>query len=37
MQRGLRPAVIRFYDAEAAAGSLSPVVGETLDSTPPRC
>ena len=24
MQRGIRPAVIRFYDAEAAAGSLSP-------------
>jgi len=32
MQRGLRPAVIRFYDAEAAAGSLSPVVGQALDS-----
>ena len=30
MQRGLRPAVIRFYDAEAAAGSLSPVVGRQL-------
>jgi alkyldihydroxyacetonephosphate synthase len=32
MQRGLRPAVIRFYDAEAAAGSLSPVVGQALDT-----
>jgi len=31
MQRGLRPAVIRFYDAEASRGSLSPVVGQTLD------
>jgi alkyldihydroxyacetonephosphate synthase len=31
MQRGLKPAVIRFYDAEASAGSLSPVVGEQLD------
>ena len=31
MQRGLRPAVIRFYDAEASGGSLSPVVGATLD------
>jgi alkyldihydroxyacetonephosphate synthase len=30
MQRGVRPAVIRFYDADAAAGSLSPVVGTTL-------
>src|SRR5215204_5832267 len=26
MQRGLKPAVIRFYDAGASAGSLSPVV-----------
>ena len=33
MQRGLRPAVIRYYDAEAAAGSLGPVVGEDLDTT----
>lgn len=31
MQHGLRPAVIRYYDAEAAAGSLSPVVGEALE------
>ena len=31
MQRGLRPAVIRFYDAEASRGSLSPVVGAQLD------
>lgn len=30
MQRGIRPAVIRFYDAEAAEGSLSAVVGEEL-------
>jgi alkyldihydroxyacetonephosphate synthase len=30
MQHGLRPAVIRFYDAEASAASLSPVVGRTL-------
>ena len=30
MQRGLRPAVIRFYDAEAAAASLSPVVDRRL-------
>ena len=30
MQRRVRPAVIRFYDAEAAAGSLSPVVGQAL-------
>ena len=33
MQHGLRPAVVRFYDAEASRGSLSAVVGETL-STP---
>jgi alkyldihydroxyacetonephosphate synthase len=32
MQRGLRPAVIRFYDAEAAGASLSPVVGATLET-----
>ncbi len=32
MQHGLRPAVIRFYDAEASAGSLSPVVGRPLDT-----
>ena len=31
MQRGIRPAVIRFYDAEASAGSLSPVVGRALE------
>ncbi len=31
MQRGIRPAVIRYYDAEASAGSLSPVVGRSLD------
>ena len=31
MQRGIRPAVIRFYDAEASSGSLSPVVGRPLD------
>ena len=31
MQRGLKPAVIRFYDAEASAGSLSPVVGQPLE------
>jgi alkyldihydroxyacetonephosphate synthase len=30
MQRGVRPAVIRFYDAEASASSLSPVVGRAL-------
>jgi alkyldihydroxyacetonephosphate synthase len=30
MQRGLRPAVVRFYDEEASSGSLSPVVGRTL-------
>jgi alkyldihydroxyacetonephosphate synthase len=30
MQRGVRPSVIRFYDADASRGSLSPVVGETL-------
>ena len=32
MQRGLRPAVIRFYDAEASAATLSPVVGAELGS-----
>jgi alkyldihydroxyacetonephosphate synthase len=31
MQRGVRPAVIRFYDAEASRGSLSPIVGRTLE------
>ena len=31
MQRGIRPAVIRYYDAEAAAGSLSPVVGQAME------
>jgi alkyldihydroxyacetonephosphate synthase len=31
MQRGIRPAVIRYYDAESAAGSLAPVVGRALD------
>jgi alkyldihydroxyacetonephosphate synthase len=31
MQHGLRPAVVRFYDAEASAGSLSAVVGRPLD------
>jgi len=31
MQRGIRPAVIRFYDAEASSGSLSPIVGRELD------
>ena len=31
MQRGIRPAVIRFYDAEASSGSLSPVVGAALE------
>ena len=31
MQRGVRPAVIRFYDAEASSGSLSAVVGQPLD------
>jgi alkyldihydroxyacetonephosphate synthase len=30
MQRGLRPAVVRYYDAEASSGSLSPVVGRAL-------
>jgi alkyldihydroxyacetonephosphate synthase len=30
MQRGIRPAVIRFYDAEASSGSLSPIVGRPL-------
>jgi alkyldihydroxyacetonephosphate synthase len=30
MQRGVRPAVVRYYDAEASSGSLSPVVGRTL-------
>ena len=30
-QHGIRPAVIRYYDAEASAGSLSPVVGQSLD------
>ena len=30
LQRGLRPAVIRFYDAEASSGSLSPIVGRPL-------
>jgi alkyldihydroxyacetonephosphate synthase len=33
MQRGLRPAVVRFYDDQASRGSLSAVVGEAL-STP---
>ena len=32
MQRGLRPAVIRFYDAEASAATLAPVVGAALES-----
>ncbi len=32
MQHGLRPAVIRYYDAEASAGSLSAVVGRPLDT-----
>jgi alkyldihydroxyacetonephosphate synthase len=31
MQRGIRPAVIRLYDADASAGSLAPVVGRPLD------
>jgi alkyldihydroxyacetonephosphate synthase len=31
MQRGIRPAVIRYYDAEASSGSLSPVVGAALE------
>src|ERR687895_2129227 len=31
MQHGIRPPVIRYYDAEASAGSLSPVVGQSLD------
>jgi alkyldihydroxyacetonephosphate synthase len=31
MQRGLRPAAIRFYDADASSGSLSAVVGRPLD------
>jgi alkyldihydroxyacetonephosphate synthase len=31
MQRGVRPAVIRFYDAEASRGSLSPIVGRELN------
>ena len=30
MQRGLRPSVIRLYDAEATSGSLSAVVGRSL-------
>ncbi len=30
MQCGLRPAVVRYYDAEASSGSLSPVVGRAL-------
>ena len=32
LQRGVRPAVIRFYDAEASSGSLSPIVGRPLDA-----
>jgi alkyldihydroxyacetonephosphate synthase len=32
MQRGIRPAVIRYYDAQAAAGSLSRFAGRALDS-----
>jgi alkyldihydroxyacetonephosphate synthase len=32
MQRGIRPAVIRYYDAEAAAGSLSRFAGRDIDS-----
>ena len=32
LQRGVRPAVIRFYDAEASSGSLSPIVGRALDA-----
>ncbi len=31
MQRGLRPAVVRYYDAEASSGSLSAVVDRPLD------
>jgi alkyldihydroxyacetonephosphate synthase len=31
MQRGIRPAVIRFYDTESSSGSLSPIVGRQLD------
>jgi alkyldihydroxyacetonephosphate synthase len=31
MQRGVRPAVIRFYDAEAAGGTLSAIVGRALE------
>jgi alkyldihydroxyacetonephosphate synthase len=31
MQRGVRPAVIRFYDADATSGSLSAVVGRPLE------
>lgn len=31
MQRGIRPAVIRFYDAESSSGSLSPIVGRPLE------
>lgn len=30
MQSGVRPAVVRFYDAEASTASLSSVVGEEL-------
>jgi alkyldihydroxyacetonephosphate synthase len=32
LQRGIRPSVVRLYDAEASEGSLSRVVGETLTS-----
>ena len=32
LQRGVRPAVIRFYDAEASSGSLAPIVGRALDA-----
>jgi alkyldihydroxyacetonephosphate synthase len=31
MQRGVRPAVIRFYDAEASSASLAKVVGRPLE------
>ena len=37
MQRGLQPAVIRFYDAEASRGSLSPVVGQRRSTGRRRC
>ena len=37
MQHGLRPAVIRFYDAQASRGSLSAVVGANARRRRRRC